>query len=261
MRQWPSITARWVAAQRSRLERPHTSAGEPDAEHRLYQGVGRALLLLPGMGDRRMAARTRWFDDETMDAIERGVGQIVIVGAGYDGRALRFRSPGVSWIEVDHPSTQQDKRRRVEGLDTSLDDVTFVALDLTSGNLDQALAAAGHDKAAATLFLCEGLLGYLPRPTIGALLDTLRQRAAAGSTVAANFRVNDDGPVQAPARVNRLLMDALLKFIGERRATEFDAADPENLLAAAGWRVVRGSTSDDRSADRSRGVLVAAEPV
>ena len=33
-------------------------------------------------------------------------GQVVLVASGYDCRALRFRTPGVRFIELDHPDTQ-----------------------------------------------------------------------------------------------------------------------------------------------------------
>src|SRR5437764_15286930 len=136
-----------------------------------------------------MAARTKFFDDETVGAIARGVDQIVIVGAGYDGRALRFGGAGVRWIEVDHPATQADKRRRLAGLGVELDHLKFVAVDLISDDLDVALGDAGHDIDRPTLFICEGLFAYLPLETSRSLCSTLRRRSHADSVLAANFRV------------------------------------------------------------------------
>ena len=37
-----------------------------------------------------LAARTQFFDDAVTSALDAGVGQIVIVGAGYDSRAWRL---------------------------------------------------------------------------------------------------------------------------------------------------------------------------
>ena len=45
----------------------------------------------PGPLFHHLAARTRFFDEITLAAVENGTQQIVIVGAGYDCRALRFR--------------------------------------------------------------------------------------------------------------------------------------------------------------------------
>jgi O-methyltransferase involved in polyketide biosynthesis len=61
-----------------------------------------------------------------VDAIDRGVKQVVILGAGYDGRALRFRTPGVRFFEVDHPATQIDKLRRLAALGVSVAGISFV---------------------------------------------------------------------------------------------------------------------------------------
>jgi hypothetical protein len=61
-------------------------------------------------------ARTRFFDGRVLAAISAGTGQVVILGAGYDDRALRFRSPGVRFFELDHPATQADKARRLRAL-------------------------------------------------------------------------------------------------------------------------------------------------
>ena len=61
-------------------------------------------------------ARTRFFDRVVVGAIGRGVRQIVVGAAGYDGRAFRYAKPGVRWFEVDHPATQRDKQERLARL-------------------------------------------------------------------------------------------------------------------------------------------------
>ena len=136
----PSVTARFVARTRATLDRPEVSTGDAPAEHRLYESLGRTPL---GRGSsrwrERMARRTAFFDRVTLAALDRGVCQIVIVGAGYDGRPLRFATPGVTWFEVDHPATQSDKRVRLAAACASTDDIVFVPIDLTTGNLVRSL--------------------------------------------------------------------------------------------------------------------------
>jgi methyltransferase (TIGR00027 family) len=114
-------------------------------------------------------------------ALARGVDQIVIVGIGYDGRPLRFRTPGVCWIEVDHPATQPDKCRRLASLGVPLDHLAFVAVDLIEDDLATALAAAGHRGDRASLFICEGLFSYLPLSVSVAVCQALRIRATPDS--------------------------------------------------------------------------------
>jgi len=63
-----------------------------------------------------IAARTRFVDAEVTGAIEAGLRQVVTCGAGYDDRALRFRTSGVRFFELDHPATQADKARLLRAL-------------------------------------------------------------------------------------------------------------------------------------------------
>ena len=255
----PSFTAQRVAVQRAQLDRPSGPDGDPEAERRLYEGLGNPFLfarLDPG----RMRGRTEWFDDATVNALARGVAQVVIVGAGYDGRALRFKGEGVRWIEVDHPATQADKRRRVESLGVDVRHITFAAVDLVHDDVDVALDRAGHQPSAATLYLCEGLLGYLPVDTIVALFSVLRRRSTPDSTLATNFRVTSQ-PRWLGDHVARGVLDGILKMVGETRLTEFHDGDPERLLAASGWAVERQVIADCTRLDGgSYGLLVLASP-
>ena len=259
MRDRPSFTARRVASQRAQLERPSDPDGDPDAEQRLYKGLG-SPLLFSRVDAGRMRRRTQWFDDATGDALARGVKQVVIVGAGYDGRALRFKGGGVRWIEVDHPATQADKRQRVDVLGVSPAHITFAPVDLVYDDLDAAMAGAGHDRQQATLFICEGLLGYLPIATVQGLFTALRRRSTPGSVLALNFRVSES-PRWIGDRLGRAVVDGILTAVGETRRTEFHQGDPERLLAATGWTVQRTDTSDHTRIDGgSHGLLVLATP-
>src|SRR6266705_4477776 len=64
-----------------------------------------------GPGPRASAvARTRLIDDLVTDA-RSWIGQLVILGAGFDARAYRLSGLAeVTVFEVDHPATQQAKR-------------------------------------------------------------------------------------------------------------------------------------------------------
>ena len=62
-----------------------------------------------------LVARTRFIDDKMRESLQRGVSQVVILGAGYDARAYRFAEDcsGTRVFEVDHPATQQVKIRKM----------------------------------------------------------------------------------------------------------------------------------------------------
>ncbi len=53
-----------------------------------------------------LAARVLWFDEQVAKALDAGIGQIAVIGAGYDSRAWRFRRDGVQSV-----STSRTRRR------------------------------------------------------------------------------------------------------------------------------------------------------
>src|SRR3954469_22916297 len=74
--------------------------------------------------------RTAAIDAAVREAITIGARQLVILGAGYDGRAWRMSElAGVKVFEVDHPATQGDKRTHVPQLPPPIGIVSFVAID------------------------------------------------------------------------------------------------------------------------------------
>jgi methyltransferase (TIGR00027 family) len=240
----PSLTARWISAHRARLDRtrPSTPEGNPAGDHALDRAVG-GLLALPFGRPTGMAERTRFVDNEVAGAIGRGLDQIVLLGAGYDGRALRFVHAGIRWFEVDFPSTQEDKRRRLSalGLEAGTDAVTYLPLDLLRDDLDAALTAAGHDPTRPSLYVCEGLFPYLTLEAVADLCRTLRDRSPDGSVLAATFLVVPEEGDRSKAV--RSAVDQVLRTIGERRRSEYVIGDPEKLMVVTGWRVVRSSRS------------------
>lgn len=251
-----SRTAQGVAVVRAGFERPHTPNGDPDAQKRLCDGMraGRA----PRLRD-HLLARTMFFDAAVLAAIEREVHQVVIVGAGYDDRALRFRSPGVRFFELDHPDTQADKRRRVKALGLDTEGLVFVSAEFARDSVAELLAEAGHDSSRPTLFVCEGLVIYLSADEIVNLLRALAERAAPASELAVSMAVHPDG-VSSGAVVRAANAK---RWRGGRREpwrTILSASAQIDLLRRAGW--AEQQVVDDAelvtSARASRSLLVRA---
>jgi len=209
-----------------------------------------------------MRRRTAFFDTETLSALREGIRQVVIVAAGYDGRALRFSAPGVRWFEVDHPSTQADKRARLDAAGVAAEHISFVALDLTADDLEAALQLAGHRRAEPSIFIVEGLLGYLPRPVTSKLLSTLGVLAAPGSRLAVAFPIVPRHP-KISEKIHLKLRSMVVSAIGEPWLVRFEADEPDAILEAAGWEP---ATSDRSPNGRARfegrqGVLICARPL
>jgi methyltransferase (TIGR00027 family) len=199
----PSLTARGVVLARSLLDRPTIRTGDADVELRLAASLsgeaGTAAELRSaarrapdGFAD-FLVARTEFFDAAVVAAPGAGIAQIVILGAGYDCRAMRFRSPGMQFYEVDHPATQRDKLARLAELGADVDDVRFVAADFTEPGLEDTMASAGFDAQQPTLFLCEGLLRYLPARWFKALLASAAALGSPGSELAASIATRHAG--------------------------------------------------------------------
>jgi methyltransferase (TIGR00027 family) len=227
-----SRTSQVVALIRAELERPHSPMGDPEAQRRLCVGMrySSATRLRPNI-----IARTRFFDEEVLRAISGGVKQVVVCGAGYDDRALRFRSAGVNFFELDHPATQTDKARRLRNMGVDMRGLTLIPADFLHDDSAGLLHAHGHIASRPTLFVCEGLLVYLDRQAVLRLLGGLRSVAAPRSTLAASLALlraeaNPNG-VAAAANASRRTgrREPWLTIVPEGAYSE--------LLKEAGWTV------------------------
>src|SRR5580658_4937110 len=92
-----------------------------------------------------IAARTRFAEDALAAAVERGVSQLVILGAGLDTYAWRgAMRQRVRIFEVDHPATQAWKRRRLTEAAIVLPAcLTFAPIDFERETLAGGLDDAG----------------------------------------------------------------------------------------------------------------------
>ena len=262
-----SRTSQAVALIRAGLDRPHSPKGDPAAQRALCAGMA---ISPPPWLRAGIEARTRFFDEQVLAAIAAGVRQIVICGAGYDDRALRFRSDGVRYFELDHPATQADKLRRLQTLagrgpgwqdDLSRMGVTLAAADFRTDEVGAVLERCGHDRDLPSLFICEGLLVYLDQITCRQLLAGLARRAIGDSVLAASLATHADGldsaEVVAAANARRRTGDA------EPWRTILSAAEHLMMFEQARWVVTGITDSPVPSADVSHGrrsILVTARP-
>jgi len=137
----------------------------PKWEKRLKQakrGVTRGLRTF-------LAVRSQLAEDRLSAAMARGVAQYVVLGAGLDTFAYRHPHDAVELrvFEVDHPSTQGWKRRRLSeaGIDLP-SSLTFVPFDFEHQTLGQALNQAGFRADRPAFFSWLGVTVYLTRPSI-----------------------------------------------------------------------------------------------
>jgi methyltransferase (TIGR00027 family) len=174
-----------------------------------------------------MVARTVEIDDAVRAA---SAPQLVILGAGLDGRAFRMPELRDTVVfEVDHPDSQRDKRARLGGLTALARDVRFVPVDFTRDNLDTALAAAGHDPTQPTNWIWEGVVMYLTREDVEATLSIVAQRSARGSRLIIAY--------VSPALL-RWLVALAVRRLGEPFLSAFTPGAMRDLLAKHGFRAL-----------------------
>jgi methyltransferase (TIGR00027 family) len=135
-------------------------------------------------------ARTRVFDEAFVDALDNGISQIVLLGAGMDTRALRFqdKNKGAKIFELDIDATQRYKREVLERKKVVLPpELVFVSIDFNKQRLADVLIEAGYQEGQKTLFLWEGVTMYLEAETVDSTLAFIRGSAAKGSIVVFDY--------------------------------------------------------------------------
>jgi O-methyltransferase involved in polyketide biosynthesis len=100
-----SATARRVAAQRLSFQRVATATGRPQDDQRLQADVASGIEVRTTRMTLYLRARTAFFDRIVVESIDAGTDQVVVVGAGYDGRSLRYAKPGVRCRSVLEPAS------------------------------------------------------------------------------------------------------------------------------------------------------------
>ena len=175
----PSRMALMVARQRAAhqlldhgaiLDDPHAVRILGEHEDNVLQALNDHPLM--SMGRLFTAARSRIAEDAISKAVERGVRQVVILGAGLDTFALRNpHAARISIFEVDHPATQAWKRQRLVGAELAPPPwLTFVSVDFEQDDLQQKLSSAGFQCTSVAFFTWLGVVPYLTRDAID---DTL----------------------------------------------------------------------------------------
>jgi len=132
-----------------------------------------------------VALRTALFDREARRWLDRGVTQVVLLGAGLDTRAARLGRSGVRFFEVDHPTTQADKLARVAALPGyPIENATYVPCDFASNDFVERLDSSGFLADEPALLLWEGVTYYLDEAAVRATLRRIAERLHPRSVLA-----------------------------------------------------------------------------
>lgn len=116
-----------------------------------------------------IAARSAYAETKLAEAVaNRGVSQLVVLGAGFDTFALRnpFGS-ALRVFEVDLPATQAWKRERLAAMCIGLPEwLTFAGVDFERESFVERLVATGFDPAQRSFVFWLGVTMYLTREAV-----------------------------------------------------------------------------------------------
>jgi methyltransferase (TIGR00027 family) len=134
-----------------------------------------------------MVARTLYID-RIIRRVLGDMDQFVLLGAGYDTRAYgEFKRDGTAVFELDQTHNQELKVTSLGNAGIDAAHVTFVPVDFSRDDIFEKLQTAGYDTAKKTTFLWEGVTLYLAEEDVRKTLRDVREHAAPGSVVVADF--------------------------------------------------------------------------
>jgi len=156
---------------------------------RFFIDTGYAERTGPGVNG-FLVARCRYMDDMLQDCLNNGLQQLVVLGAGYDSRAYRFEQlkPNVKVFEIDHPATQQVKRKKVRAIFGEMPaHVVYTSIDFNTQTLEQRLPESGYSEHLKTLFIWEGVVMYLSLRAVESTLKFIAHHAGTSSQVVFDY--------------------------------------------------------------------------
>lgn len=242
-----SRTAQGVAAERALL----ASMGvldDPYAREMLTPSMAMILWVVEH-GPKRirtrsvtfagLAARVRWFDAQVVKALDLGIKQVAVIGAGYDSRPWRIGNDDVQFFELDHAATQQDKKRRAPQPGP-----IYVESDLTTEDASRSLLENGFDASQPAIFVIEGVTMYLGEKDVRRQLELLARMSTTESRLVVDFYPPSDVGTSQDSwqlRVQRFARSGS----GESFKLAIDRPRAIGLVEASGWSVIEATSLRD----------------
>ncbi|RFM26505.1 class I SAM-dependent methyltransferase [Deminuibacter soli] len=187
-------------------------------------------------------ARTRYIDDLLLQTLPHSR-QLIILGAGFDTRALRLPAlQQLPVIEIDHPATAARKQQALQHMPAPAH-IRYLHTDFNNESLQQLLHRQHVNLSLPGTVIWEGVTNYLTRPAIDAVFSTF---AALPPGSAIIFTYVHAQVLQQPASfygAPRLLRD--LQQIGEQWLTGFHPHQLATYLQQFGLQLTANSSADD----------------
>jgi len=214
---------------------------------------------LASIGRLFTAARSRIAEDALSKAVERGVQQIVVLGAGLDTFALRnpYGAQQIR-IEVDHPATQAWKRQRLAETQIALPPwLILVPVDFERDDVGEKLVAAGFQQNSPAFFTWLGVVPYLTQDAIDRTLDYMS--SIQNSEVVFDYVVPPEAFSEELRQLEKARAEQLEK-IGERSDSRFAPDGIASILRSHGFCAIEDINFQSRVQVRPRRSRTRARP-
>jgi len=129
-------------------------------------------------------ARTKYLDNIFKESMENGMEQILLFGAGFDTRAVRFAGKNMKTkiFELDTLYTQTAKIEQFKKRNISIPKNTiFIPMDFHVDSVSEKLESNGFNRNKTTLFIMEGIIQYLNKESVDKLFKLIYELSVPGS--------------------------------------------------------------------------------
>jgi methyltransferase (TIGR00027 family) len=185
--------------------------------------------------------RKPWITDRVQEALEAGVEQLVILGAGCDTLSLRLAQTlsQIKVFELDREPVIDFRRRVLQEHFALADNVRLLAIDFRDQDPGEVLRANGFDQNRPAAIVAEGVIEYLTGDAVERLFAFAREMGASSSRLIFTFlatKVYEQGDI-----------DALRNALHEGGETLKFGLVPERIdqfLSARGFRILEMATPE-----------------
>jgi len=197
-------------------------------------------FLLVNVAYPGVVIRSRYTEDALREAVNRGILQYVLIGAGFDSFALRRPafSEDLEIFEIDHPATQAFKVQRIRDCGISLPaSVHFVSADLANEDLEAALVRSSFRREQPAFFSWLGATVYLTREANLAALRAVANVGAPASELVFTYVDQIEFVPGGPRSLGEVNVKAVA-MLGEPYLSGFDPREISNDLRHAGLELI-----------------------
>jgi methyltransferase (TIGR00027 family) len=191
-------------------------------------------------------ARTRYIDELLEKCIAAGARQVIILGAGFDMRALRLeRCNTLPVVEFDLPEMTRFKQWALSATTGSLPGhVRYYEADFNNQDLDHLFTEKQIDTHLPTAIIWEGVTNYLAPASVNTILRVLQAFAKGSSLI---FTYIDKRVMESPRLFDAAAWQGPRSTKDEPQSFGFHPAELPHYLALFGFTL-----QDDRGVGELR---------